>query len=83
MAYFVIKIAVPDEHGVTHIDALTKALRQRRPERLAYFTFDLLHLDGHDLRRCPIEDRKTLLRDVIAGAGCSRLVVVDHVAGQV
>jgi bifunctional non-homologous end joining protein LigD len=47
------EIAVPDdERGVTHIDALTEALRRRRPERLAYFAFDILHLDGHDLRRC-------------------------------
>ena len=76
------EIAVPDERGVTHIDALTEALRQRRPERLAYFAFDLLHLDGHDLRRCTIEDRKALLRDVIAVAGSPRLVTVDHMVGD-
>ena len=76
------EIAVPDERGVTHIDALTKAMRQRRPERLAYFAFDLLHLDGHDLRRCAIEDRKALLQDVIAVAGYPRLVAIDHIVGQ-
>jgi DNA ligase D-like protein (predicted ligase) len=76
------EIAVPDDRGVTHIDLLSEALRQRRPERLAYFAFDLLHLDGHDLRGCPIEDRKVLLRDVIAAAGCLRLVAVDHVVGN-
>jgi bifunctional non-homologous end joining protein LigD len=75
------EIAVPDERGVTHIDALTHALRQHRPEQLAYFAFDLLHLDGHDLRPCPIEDRKALLRDVIAETGQPRLVAVDHVEG--
>lgn len=73
------EIAAPDERGVTHIDALTEALRQRRPERLAYFAFDLLHLDGHDLRPCAIEDRKALARDVIGSAGCERIVCVDHV----
>jgi bifunctional non-homologous end joining protein LigD len=51
------------------------------PERLAYFAFDLLHLDGHDLRACAIEDRKALLRDVIGTAGCERIVVVDHITG--
>jgi hypothetical protein len=35
------EIAVPDERGVTHIDLLSEALRQRRPESLAYFAFDL------------------------------------------
>ena len=76
------EIAVPDERGVTHIDALTETLRQRRPERLAYFAFDIHHLDGHDLRPCPIEDRKALLRDVIGASGCERLIVVDHVTGN-
>jgi bifunctional non-homologous end joining protein LigD len=62
------EIAVPDDRGVTHIDALSEAISERRPDRLAFFAFDLLHFDGHDLRRCPIEDRKALLRDVIAAA---------------
>jgi bifunctional non-homologous end joining protein LigD len=75
------EIAVPDERGVTHIDLLTQVMRQCRPEQLAYFAFDLLHLDGHDLRACSIEDRKALLRDIIGVAGCERIVVVDHVVG--
>jgi ATP-dependent DNA ligase len=75
------EIAVPDDRGVTHLDALSDAISQGQPERLAYFAFDLLHLDGHDLRRCAIEDRKMLLRDVIGAAGCERVVYVDHVQG--
>jgi bifunctional non-homologous end joining protein LigD len=75
------EIAVPDDRGVTHLDALSEAIAERRPERLAYFAFDLLHLDGHGLRCCPIEDRKMLLRDVIGTARCERIVYVDHVLG--
>jgi bifunctional non-homologous end joining protein LigD len=75
------EIAVPDDRGVTHLDALSDAISDGRPERLAYFAFDLLHLDGHDLRRCPIEDRKMLLRDVTGVARCERIVYVDHVLG--
>jgi bifunctional non-homologous end joining protein LigD len=77
------EIAVPDERGVTHIDALTEAMRLRRAGSLAYFAFDLLHLDGHDLRACGIEDRKALLRDIVgAASGGPRLIVVDHVVGN-
>jgi bifunctional non-homologous end joining protein LigD len=76
------EIAVPDERGVTHIDALNAAIAERRPERFAYFAFDLLHLDGHDLRGCAIEDRKALLRDVIGAAGCERIVVVDYMTSN-
>ena len=75
------EIAVPDDRGVTHLDALSDAISEVRSDRLAYFAFDLLHLDGHDLRRCPIENRKMLLRDVIGAAGCERVVYIDHVLG--
>jgi ATP-dependent DNA ligase len=75
------EIAVPDDRGVTHIDALSEAIWARRSERFAYFAFDLLHLDGHDLRRCPIEDRKALLRDVVGATECPRIVHVDYVVG--
>src|SRR5438105_10626202 len=75
------EIAVPDDRGVTHLDALSEAISGRRPDRLAYFPFDLLHFDGHDLRRCPIEDRKTLLRDLIGAARCERSVDVGHAHG--
>jgi bifunctional non-homologous end joining protein LigD len=76
------EIAVPDDRGVTHLDALSEAIAERRPERLAYFAFDLLHLDGHDLRSCPIEDRKMLLRDVIGAAQCERILYSDHILGR-
>jgi ATP-dependent DNA ligase len=32
---------------------------------LAYFAFDLLYLDGHDLRQCPLIERKAMLAELI------------------
>jgi len=55
------EIAVPDERGVTHLDHLTDALTSKHAERLAYFAFDLLHLDGEDLRQRAVKHRKALL----------------------
>jgi bifunctional non-homologous end joining protein LigD len=75
------EIAAPDDRGATHINTLSEAISARRSERLAYFMFDLLHFDGHDLRRCPIEDRKALLLDIIGAARCEWVVYVDHVSG--
>ena len=76
------EIAVPDEHGVTHIDLLQDAFGRHGVHRLAYFAFDLLYVEGHDLRRCPIEERKTLLREVLDEAWCERIVYVDHIIGR-
>ena len=64
------------------MDFLHEAISRRRPERLAFFIFDLLQLDGFDLRRCPIEERNALLRDALDGAGCPRVVYVDHSVGD-
>jgi ATP-dependent DNA ligase len=43
-----------------------------------YFAFDLLHVDGHDLRRYPRIQRRAVLSELIRSAGCPRLVYVDH-----
>jgi bifunctional non-homologous end joining protein LigD len=76
------EIAVPDERGVTHIDLLQDAFGSRGADRLTYFAFDLLYLDEHDLRRCAIEERKALLRQVLDESGCERIVYIDHVIGR-
>jgi bifunctional non-homologous end joining protein LigD len=35
--------------------------------RLVYYAFDLLHLDGRDVSRLPLIERKTLLEPLIVG----------------
>jgi bifunctional non-homologous end joining protein LigD len=73
------EITAPDERGVTHLDDLAAAMQRRDTAALAYFAFDILHLDGHDLRRCPLIERKAILAGLLHSAGCSRLLYVDHV----
>ncbi len=46
----------------------------------AYYAFDLLAVEGWDLRGLPLLERKTLLRQVLPGAGAFRYV--DHFPGQ-
>ena len=48
---------------------------------IAYFVFDLLHLDGEDLTGRPIEERKARLRDLLGKAPPAPLRYVDHVVG--
>src|SRR5205085_1633875 len=53
-------------------------LRHRGPQRLA--AFDLLWLDGRDLRMMPLLKRKRRLRALI-GCDCESLLYVDHING--
>ena len=52
----------------------------RGPQRgtLVYYLFDLLSVDGKDLRGLPLEKRKALLAKVLQSH--PRLLYVDHVA---
>jgi bifunctional non-homologous end joining protein LigD len=52
-----------------------------RTGEIRYALFDLLFLDGHDLRHVPLIERKQLLKQLIAAVG-EPLVYSDHVAAK-
>jgi bifunctional non-homologous end joining protein LigD len=57
---------VVDDAGVTHFEDLQQALHDGAGDRLTFFAFDLMHLDGYDLTKAKLIDRKDLLRAVLA-----------------
>ena len=52
-------------------------MRRRAPQH--FYAFDLLWIDGEDLRSWPLLERKRRLRELIASPGPA--LYVDHVAG--
>jgi bifunctional non-homologous end joining protein LigD len=61
------EIVVPNEDGTTDFSQLQRALKASKPsDRLAMYCFDLLYLDGGDLRQLPLTERKALLQKLIA-----------------
>lgn len=63
--------------------SLTSAQQRRymaEASPAVYFAFDLLRLDGRDLRGLPLIERKKLLHALLPNQG--RVRVVDHVEGQ-
>jgi bifunctional non-homologous end joining protein LigD len=58
---------VQDERGLSDFPALRRAMHQE-PHRLAFFAFDLLHLDGADLRSLPLIQRKASLATLLGPA---------------
>ncbi len=55
------EIASIDESRVSDFSALQDDLKNGRQDRMAYYVFDLLHLDGHDLVPAPLIERKQAL----------------------
>ena len=55
-------------HGAPDFGALQEALSIGNTGDVVYLTFDLLHLDGRDLRSEPLRERKRLLRDLLDSA---------------
>jgi bifunctional non-homologous end joining protein LigD len=65
---------VCDENGLAVFDLIR---RHGAGERAVFSAFDLLELDGNDLRRKPIETRKALLAKLLKGSHLS-LVLNEH-----
>ena len=67
--------------GVPDFGELQRALAEHRDDRIVYLAFDLLHLDGRDLRAEPLARRKELLRELIGRAGEGPIAFAEHVEG--
>jgi bifunctional non-homologous end joining protein LigD len=62
---------------------LTDELKKRVKAKLVFYAFDLLYLDGFDLRPADLVDRKRVLEALLGDAKGVQLVKhVDHIAGN-
>ncbi|GHA35493.1 ATP-dependent DNA ligase [Devosia pacifica] len=78
------EIVVLDSKGISRFGLLQEALSTPRPRNLVFYGFDLLHLDGWDLRAVPLIKRKDLLSRLLAtkNSSTSPLQYSDHVEGD-
>lgn len=58
-----------DDRGVSDFAALQAAFHEGRQRYITYFAFDILHLDGHNLRQLPLSERRKILAEVLPGKG--------------
>lgn len=70
------------DNGASDFQALQTALSEHRTSPLVYFVFDLLYLDGVDLRSLPLEERKEQLTRLLARHPQSRIRYSGHVVGR-
>jgi len=77
------EIMVLDEKGISRFALLQDALAEGAGSKLHFYAFDLLYLDGWDLRKAPLQKRKALLAELLAGrAANSAIQYSDHVEGD-
>jgi len=57
------------ENGISSFSALQAALSDGETANLVFFAFDLLHLDGEDLKGEPLLARKERLEELLQAAG--------------
>src|SRR4051794_26681837 len=75
------EVIVPAQDGLSDFGALESDLAKGGSDRLVFYAFDLLHLDGFDLRRCRLLDRKRALAQLIGGA-TGALRYSEHLEGD-
>ncbi|RTM07242.1 MAG: DNA ligase D, partial [Hyphomicrobiales bacterium] len=59
------EIVVLADNGVSSFPLLQADLSARRADRFVYYAFDLMRLDGEDLRREPLVERKQALAELL------------------
>jgi bifunctional non-homologous end joining protein LigD len=74
------EIVVLDARGRSSFQLLQQGLKNPSSDIL-YYAFDLLELDGKDVRDEPLEQRKERLRKIL-GSAPPEIVFSDHIAGD-
>jgi bifunctional non-homologous end joining protein LigD len=62
------ELVVEGDDGVSSFSLLQQDLKDNRRDRMVFYAFDLMHLDGEDLRPMPLEARKEALARLLAKA---------------
>jgi bifunctional non-homologous end joining protein LigD len=73
---------VQDSGGASDRALLDADLAAGRSGRIAFFAFDLLHLDGFDIHAAPLAERKRVLAALLAEAGEGAIAFSAHAEGE-
>ncbi len=82
-ALFDGEVVVLASDGTTSFADLQAAFQEGARFPLTYFIFDLLHLDGRNLRNLPLLERKEILSTVLAGLPSTGSIrISEHMGGD-
>jgi len=67
-----------DDKGHSHFQGLQNALSEKKFNHLVYYVFDILFLNGEDLRDKPLIERKTILEKLLKPMKRSKILYSEH-----
>src|SRR6185437_1578231 len=77
------EVVVLTDNGVSSFAELQASFQEPAKRPLTYFVFDLLHVDGHNLRGLPLSRRKQILERVIVESGEEQTIQFSrHLEGE-
>jgi bifunctional non-homologous end joining protein LigD len=77
------EVVVLTDDGVSSFAELQASFQEPAKRPLTFFVFDLLHLDGHNLRGLPLSRRKQILERLIAESGEEETIQFSrHLEGE-
>jgi bifunctional non-homologous end joining protein LigD len=75
------EIVIVDAHGQSSFQRLQRAMGKSASSEFVYEVFDLIYLDGYDLTRVPLKERKRVLKELCSG-GRGTIRFSEHFEGN-
>jgi bifunctional non-homologous end joining protein LigD len=76
------EIVMVDKNGLYNFQELQNAFEKERTSHIQFFLFDLPYFDGYDLRKAPLSERRSLLRQVLMGSQGGPLHFSEDLSGS-
>lgn len=77
------EIVALDPSGRASFQRLQQSINKGSAAGLIFHIFDLIYLDGYDLTRCPLRERKRVLEELLSPVGdAGALRYSDHIEGS-
>src|SRR6476619_1371371 len=77
------EIVALDSSGRASFQKLQQSINKGSAAGLIFHIFDLIYIDGFDLTRCPLRERKRVLEDLLAPVGDAGVLrYSDHIEGN-
>lgn len=76
------ELVVEDKHGKSNFQDIQNYKGDTDKLKLKYYVFDLLSLDGKDLRETELIKRKQMLKELLAAANTTVIVYNEHNEGK-